>query len=301
MIGQRRGGAIGAIWVLLFLSWPVAANELGELAKTGDVEGVASLLDAGTAVDELDGGVSGLYIASERGHLELAQLLIRRGADVNLTVKLQRTPLYGAVKAGHSAVVKLLLDSGADPNKQAKLQTPLHVAAENGCLQCVVDLVASGAEVNALISNGSPPIHFAKRNGHEDIVAYLLDHGAGPPPSAPISPLLASADPAAGKQAFDRICVSCHIATANEEMSKRPNLWGIVGRPKASESDVDYSLVLKSAGGDWTFEDLNAFISHPALTLPGTTMTFAGVAEERQRADLIAYLSTLRDTPIALP
>lgn len=301
MVTRSRRLVIVGIWVPLLIACPTQAGELADLAKAGDLAGVTALLDRGASVDELDGGVSALYIAAETGNAGLARLLLGRGADANLTVKLQRTPLYGAIKAGHADLVGILLEGGADPNKRAKTQTPLHVAADAGCLQCVVDLVEAGAEVNALLESGPPPIHFAKRNGHEDIAAYLLEHGAGPEPSAPITPLLASADIGAGKQIFEDSCVACHIATSEAEDSKRPNLWGVVGRPKASESDVDYSPVLAAAGGTWTYEELNAFLSHPMLTLPGTGMSFVGLPDERQRADLIAYLRTLSEAPVPLP
>jgi cytochrome c len=301
MIARGCALALGAALALSLVAPVASASEFIDLVKAGDVAAVTSLLDSGTPVDELDGGVTALYVASEGGNVELAQLLVSRGADVNITVKLQRTPLYGAVKAGHADVVKLLLDSGADPNKVAKLQTPLHVAAETGCLQCVIDLVGAGAEVNALLKNGSPPIHLAKRSGHEDIVAYLLEHGGGPPEVAPISSLLASANAEQGKHTFDEVCVACHIATAEPETSKRPNLWDIVGRVKASESDVAYSPELKAAGGAWTYEELNAFLAHPPRTLPGTEMNYAGLESEQARADLIAYLRSLSNAPVPLP
>jgi cytochrome c len=140
-----------------------------------------------------------------------------------------------------------------------------------------------------------------KRNGHDDVVAYLHSHGAGRPAIAPISARLASANVESGKEIFHRTCVSCHFAAPGVKNPKRPNLWGIVGRRKASESDAQYSSVLKEAGGRWTFEELNSFISNPALTLPGTDMTFAGLQDEKQRADVIAYLRTLSDTPLPLP
>ncbi len=300
MIVRGRIWALAALTIVLLLG-PAQASDLVNLAKTGDIAAVTSALDAGAAVDELDAGITALYVSCEKGYLELARLLISRGADVNLMVKLQRTPVYGAIKGGHADIVKLLLDSGADANQITKLQTPLHIAAQEGCLQCVVALVEAGAEVNALTSSGIPPIHFAKRGGHEDIAAYLLDHGAGPPTTAPISPLLASADAESGRQLFEKTCVKCHIATSEPETSKRPNLWNVVGRPKASDIDVDYSDVMKAAGGTWTLEELNAFVLHPTLTLPGTTMEFAGVADEKERADLIAYLRSLSDAPLPLP
>ena len=158
----------------------------------------------------------------------------------------------------------------------------------------------AGAEVNALTSNGSPPIHLAKLRGHDDIVAYLDSHGAGRPTLAPISPRLASANAESGKEIFGRTCGACHLVVLGVKNPK-PNLWGIVGRRKASQNDVQYSSSLKDAGGDWTFEELNFFISNPALTLPGTDMSFPGLPDEKQRADLIAYLRTLSETPLPLP
>jgi cytochrome c len=300
MIRRGRMWLTRASWVLWLLTLPAQASNLGDLVRTGDVAAVTSALDKGAAINEID-GVTALYIACEGGNVALAKLLIARGAEVDLPVSWQRTPLYAANKGGHADIVKLLLTNGADPNQLAKAQTPLHVAAENGCLQCVIYLVDAGADVNALTSNGSPPIHLAKLGGHDDVVAYLHSHGAGRPAIAPISARLASANAGSGKEIFDGICGACHLSASGVQVPGRANLWGIVGRPRGSQSDVRYSSSLKDAGGNWTFEELNFFIANPALTLPGTDMTFPGLQDEKQRADLIAYLRTLSDTPLPLP
>ena len=301
MIKLLRTRVIQSLSVLWLFAVPAQASTLTDLAKAGDLAAVATALDNGADINELD-GVTALYIAVEAGNIDLAKLLIDRGADVNLPVKFKRTPLYAAAFGGFPDLVKLLLDSGADPMQLAKSQTVLHVAADTGCFQCVVYLVEAGADVNALTASGTPPLHFAVLNGHDDIAAYLHDHGAGPPDVAPISARLASANIGSGKQTFEKLCVQCHIATPDAEFSKWPiNLWSIVGRNKASDSEVEYSAVLKSAGGTWTYEELNAFISHPSFTLPGTGMAFEGLPNEMERADLIAYLRTLSDTPVPLP
>ncbi|MFC3204836.1 ankyrin repeat domain-containing protein [Aquamicrobium soli] len=299
MINRRFMRVARASWVLWLFTLPVQASNLGDLVKTGDVAAVTSALDKGAAVNEID-GVTALYIACEAGSAELAKLLIDRGADVNLPVSWQRTPLYAASKGGYPDIVKLLLKHGANPNQLAKSQTPLHVAAENGCLQCVIHLVDAGADVNALTANGSPPIHLAKLRGHDDVVAYLRSHGAARPAIAPISARLASASAESGKAIYDRTCGTCHLAAPGIPNPK-PNLWGIVGRPKASQSGIEYSSSMKDAGGTWTFEELNLFISNPARALPGTDMLFSGLQDEKQRVDLIAYLRTLSDTPSPLP
>jgi cytochrome c len=300
MINWGPMGLIRTSWIILWLfTLPAQASSLGDLVRKGDIAAVTSALDKGAPIDEID-GVTPLYIACEDGKLELAKLLIMRGADVNLLVSWQRTPLYAANKGGYPDIVKLLLDNGANPDQSTKSQTPLHVAAENGCLQCVTYLVDAGADVNAL-SNGSPPIHLAKLRGHDDVVAYLRGHGAAPPAIAPISARLASANLGSGKEIFDATCRGCHFAAPGIDGPRRANLWGVVGRRKASETNVEYSSSLKEASGDWTFEELNSFVANPALTLPGTDMIFPGLPDEKQRADLIAYLRTLSDAPLPLP
>jgi cytochrome c len=300
MIKRAREWVIRASWVVWLFALPAQAGDLRDLVRNGDVAAVTSALDKGAAIDEIN-GVSALYVACETGNLKLAKLLVSRGADVNLPVTWQRTPLYAANKGGHADIVKLLLSNGADPHQLAKAQTPLHVAAENGCLQCVVYLVDAGADVNALTSNGSPPVHLAKLSGHKEVVAYLQSHGAKRPVMAPISGRIGSANVQSGKEIFDGTCGACHLSAPGLKVPKRANLWGIVGRRKGSEGDVQYSPSLKDADGDWTFEELNLFISNPALTLPGTDMSFPGLQEEKQRIDLIAYLRTLSDTPMPLP
>jgi cytochrome c len=300
MTATRRLRALRAASVFLLLALPAQASKLGDLTKSGDMAGVTAALDEGADINEVD-GVTALYIAIESGNLELTRLLIERGADVNLPVKLQRTPLYAAIKGGFAEIVTLLLDSGADPNQVAKSLTPLHVAADEGCLQCVVDLVDAGAEVNALNSNGNPPLHFAKRKGFDEIATYLESHGAAPPVAQPILAMLASADVDAGRDIFNRTCVKCHLASKGASNPARHNLWDIVGRESASENGGQYSQAMKDFGGTWTFEALNAFIAYPSATLPGTDMSFAGLLDDEERADIIAYLRTLSDTPTPLP
>ena len=80
-----------------------------------------------------------------------------------------------------------------------------------------------------------------------------------------------------------------------------PNLWGVVGRPKASEPGFSYSDALKKKGGNWTIDDINQFITNPQAWVPGTKMTFAGVPRAKERADIIAYLNSLADNPAPLP
>ena len=75
----------------------------------------------------------------------------------------------------------------------------------------------------------------------------------------------------------------------------------MVGRPVASHEGVNYSAALKGKGGNWTFEEINSFITNPKGYVPGTTMAFAGIAQAQERADVLSYLRTLSDSPQPLP
>src|SRR5262249_52782271 len=72
-------------------------------------------------------------------------------------------------------------------------------------------------------------------------------------------------------------------------------------RNRASEAGYTYSSAMKSKGGKWTFEELDQFLTHPQIYIPGTKMTFAGISNDQQRADVIAFLRTLSDQPAPLP
>ncbi len=80
-----------------------------------------------------------------------------------------------------------------------------------------------------------------------------------------------------------------------------PNLWNVVDRDKASLDFGGYSKTLRALEGVWTYEDLNTFLSGPAVTTPGVGMQVQGVLDETDRVNLIAYLRTLSDKLIPLP
>jgi cytochrome c2 len=84
-------------------------------------------------------------------------------------------------------------------------------------------------------------------------------------------------------------CWQCHTLP-NEEPPAHPNLVGIVGREVASDSAYSYSEALQSVGGIWTEERLDAFLASPSRFAPGTTMSFAGIADGVERRAVIALL-----------
>ena len=116
----------------------------------------------------------------------------------------------------------------------------------------------------------------------------------------PVGPLLASADTGRG-QAASKVCVTCHTFGKGEANKVGPNLYGVLGSPKARVAGFNYSGPLKAKGGDWNYEELNAFIQNPKAHIPGTIMAFAGIPQAGERADLLAYMRTLADAPAPLP
>jgi cytochrome c len=127
---------------------------------------------------------------------------------------------------------------------------------------------------------------------------------AAPAAVVPIAKLLASADAKAGETIFKK-CQACHDATKGGPNKVGPNLYGVVDRPIASHEGFAYSSAMKdfSKGGSekWTFDHLNHFLLAPKKQVPGTAMGFAGLPKEQDRANVILYLHTLADSPVALP
>jgi cytochrome c len=162
------------------------------------------------------------------------------------------------------------------------------------CLVTLALNIAAGAMFS--------PVKPAKP-GYEIAVTEEPAQGAKPEAAAPAEPiekLLASASVEKGEQAAKK-CVACHTFTKGGPNRVGPNLWGIVNRPKASEAGFAYSDAIKSKGGNWTIDDLNAFLTSPRGYAPGTKMTFVGLPKGTERADVIAYLNSLADSPAPLP
>ena len=117
----------------------------------------------------------------------------------------------------------------------------------------------------------------------------------------PIGPKLASANVDAGKAVFMKQCFTCHTTDKGGANKVGPNLWDIVGRKKASHAGFGYSSALSAKGGDWSYEDIDHMIFKPTTYVRGTKMAFAGLPKEQERADVIAYLRTMAETPKPLP
>ncbi|MDE1147321.1 MAG: cytochrome c family protein [Azospirillaceae bacterium] len=108
----------------------------------------------------------------------------------------------------------------------------------------------------------------------------------------------AAADPAAGDVAkgekiFLR-CKACHSAEKDGADKLGPNLWGVVGRKSASKEGFSYSPAFKGANLTWDPATLDTYLTGPSKLIPGNRMAFPGLPNPQDRADVIAYLSSLK-------
>lgn len=110
---------------------------------------------------------------------------------------------------------------------------------------------------------------------------------------AAVSAAQAGGNAANGQQVFAR-CAICHSNAKGAPARIGPNLFGISGRKAATQPDFSYSAALKASGIIWTDANLDKWTAGPAAMVPGNRMAFAGISNAGQRADLVAYLDTLK-------
>lgn len=103
-----------------------------------------------------------------------------------------------------------------------------------------------------------------------------------------------AADAAAGEGVFKRACAVCHNPTAEGPRKLGPTLAGVVGRKSASVEGFKYSKANTESGIVWTADKLDPYIKNPREVVPGTAMAYAGLRNDDERANLIAYLATLK-------
>jgi cytochrome c len=99
-------------------------------------------------------------------------------------------------------------------------------------------------------------------------------------------------DAAAGKTVFAK-CAVCHT-TDPAKKGIGPTLFGVVGRPSASVQGFSYSEAMKAANKTWDETTLDVYLKDPKALVPGTKMVFAGLPKAEDRANVIAYLATLK-------
>lgn len=143
----------------------------------------------------------------------------------------------------------------------------------------------------------------ADKPGYLIATADAETPAAGGEAAAPVAigTLLAKADAAKGANEA-KACAACHDFTKGGPNKTGPNLWDVVERPTASHEGFAYSDAMKAQSGEkWTYERLNTFIHEPKSLVKGTKMAFGGIKNDTKRADLIAYLATLSDSPKPFP
>ena len=130
--------------------------------------------------------------------------------------------------------------------------------------------------------------------GRPEKMGYPIEgvegEGAGGASAVPLATLLASADPAKGAEVFKK-CTACHTVNQGGANGIGPNLYAVVGKPHGHLPGFAYSDALKSVPGNWDFEALDAWLTSPRKYAPGTKMTFAGLGNPEDRANVIAYLN----------
>jgi cytochrome c len=115
-----------------------------------------------------------------------------------------------------------------------------------------------------------------------------------------IAAIMAQGDITAGKKIFKK-CVACHSINKGGSNKIGPALYNVVGRKVGAAADYKYSKALASYGKEWTFQELNGFLTKPSTYLKGTKMSYAGLRKEVDRASIIKYLNQNSDNPKSLP
>lgn len=113
-----------------------------------------------------------------------------------------------------------------------------------------------------------------------------------PQPAAeqPVAYYLARGDAARGQTYWAR-CAACHTIEQGGRHGVGPNLWGVPGNPIAAREGFSSSSALSARGGSWDWEAMNGFLRSPRTFQPGNRMTFAGVSNPQDRADLMLYMN----------
>jgi len=118
-------------------------------------------------------------------------------------------------------------------------------------------------------------------------------------PKLTFEELLAIASIEDGKKVSSK-CTACHGFNSGGNNRIGPNLWGILGKAKAEANGFKYSDSLKGLGGIWSIEDMNLWLKSPKKYAPGNSMAFVGLRKDKDRANLLAYLNSMSESPVSL-
>ncbi|XP_018427602.1 PREDICTED: ankyrin repeat domain-containing protein 6 isoform X4 [Nanorana parkeri] len=148
-------------------------------AYKGQVDNVVQLINKGAKVAVTKHGRTPLHLAAHKGHLNVVQILIKAGCELNIQDDGHQTALHRASVVGHSDILAVLIQEGCALDRQDKDgNTALHEAAWHGFSQSVKLLVKAGANVLAKNKAGNTPLHLACQNGHSQSCRVLLLAGS---------------------------------------------------------------------------------------------------------------------------
>ncbi|MBU1253563.1 c-type cytochrome [Qipengyuania sp. DY56-A-20] len=129
---------------------------------------------------------------------------------------------------------------------------------------------------------------------------YFIDapeEGAGEDAGPDLGTLLASADAAAGEAVFAK-CTACHTIEQGAANGIGPNLYGVMGAAIGAHAPgFAYSSALSEHGGEWSWENMDDWLASPRAFASGTKMSFAGLSDPEDRANVMEYLSTFGGAP----
>jgi cytochrome c len=187
-------------------------------------------------------------------------------------------------------------EEGATKSTIAKMAREGRQAAE-AAVDATVEMTEQAAEATAEMAEDA-----SEMAADASEVAGEMAADAAAAVGAVVSDLvdrIANADLSAGEKIFKK-CKACHSTEQGGKHKIGPNLWDIVGGPQARHDDFKYSANFSQLGGEWDYDALDAFFTKPADYVKGTKMAFAGIKDEGQRAEVIAYLRSLSDAPAPL-
>jgi cytochrome c len=128
----------------------------------------------------------------------------------------------------------------------------------------------------------------------------VMPEAATPGSDRPFAALLAEASIDKGASEAKK-CVACHTFEKGAPNRIGPNLYAIVGRDRGTRAGFNYTSAMKGKGGKWTYNDLDRFLMNPKMVIPGTNMSFPGIAKASDRANMLVYLRSLADDLEPLP
>jgi cytochrome c len=202
-------------------------------------------------------------------------------------------PAAPAAQAGTAQVQATQSAAGAAaPAQPAQAQTTQTQTAQAQPTQQTTQQAQTTQAQTAPAQNAAPA---ATTEGAAQPAPQQTAQAGQPAGGGDIKAMIAAANPEEGKN-IARKCLTCHSFEAGGPTKVGPNLSGVVGADIASK-DYPYSDALKSKEGNWTYENLNAFLSGPRDWAPGTKMTFPGIKKPEERAAVIAYLRTFTQNP----